>query len=131
MQWIVSHPADWARLAVAKLAYGWGTSSSIMSFVSADRMIPSEEDLAKAALNVGWAALFTWCALAAWRTRTWAEAPIFGVLLFTLYLFCIHLVFEALSRHHIPVIPVLAILAGAWLALPPRQVPAHVAPTLE
>jgi len=118
IRWIVANPGPWLKLAVAKAAYGWGTSSSIMSFVSADRLPPLQEDLSKAALNVGWGALFVWCALAAWRTRIWAHRSLTPALLFLLYLFAVHLVYEALSRHHITVLPVLCLTAAAWLASP-------------
>ena len=76
VQWILENPLDWARLAVAKISYGWGTSSSIMSYVSADRMPPREEDVSKALLNVGWGALFVWCAAASLRTRIWSRAAL-------------------------------------------------------
>ena len=116
VQWILSHPGEWAALAVAKAAYGWGTTSSLMSFVSYDRLPAWQENLCKAVLNVGWGALFLWCALAAWRTMIWAEAALTPAVLFVLYLLAVHLVYEALSRHHVTVLPILCLTASAWLA---------------
>ena len=124
IEWIVSHPVQFAALGVEKAAYGWGTSSSIMSYVSADRMPARQEDAWKAALNVGWAALFLWCGLGALRTRIWTVPALRPALLFVMYLAAIHLVYEALSRHHITVLPILCITAGAWLAGDDRRVPA-------
>lgn len=124
LEWIAAHPAEWASLAVSKVVYGWGTSSSIMSYVSADRLPRLQEDLAKAAINLAWAPLALWCLAAALGTRVWASPRLAGTLLFLLYLFVVHLFFEALSRHHIPVIPVLAMIAAAWLSTPVAAGPA-------
>lgn len=115
-EWIGSHPGEFLGLMVPKAVYGWGTTSSIMSFVSYDRLPPRHEDAWKALLNVGWGALYVWCALAAWRTRVWADRRLAPALVFVLYLFAVHLVYEALSRHHVTVLPVLSLTAAAWLA---------------
>ena len=87
-----------------------------MSYVSADRMPPREEDVSKALLNVGWGALFVWCAAASLRTRIWSRAALLPAILFLGYLTAVHLFYEALSRHHITVLPILAIVAAAWLS---------------
>jgi len=116
VEWILSHPGQFVALMVPKAVYGWGTTSSIMSFVSYDRLPPREENLSKAVLNVGWGALFLLCVLAAWRTRVWAEPAIAPSLAFLLYLAAVHLVYEALSRHHVTVLPVLSLTAAAWLS---------------
>jgi len=116
VRWILDNPSAFLQLMVPKAAYGWGTTSSIMSFVSYDRMPPREEDVWKALLNVGWGAFFLWCAAAAWSTRVWARPALTPALLFTLYIFAVHLVYEALSRHHVTLLPVLAVTAAAWLS---------------
>ena len=131
LRWIGENPGPFLKLAVAKAVYGWGTSSSIMSFVSADRLPPRQEDICKAILNVGWAGLFTLCALGTWRTRVWSHPRLTPALLFLIYLFAVHLVYEALSRHHITVIPVLAIIAAAGLANADREVSTREAPSEE
>lgn len=113
---IRAHPAEFLALMVPKAVYGWGTTSSIMSFVSYDRLPPRQEDAWKALLNVGWGALYVWCALAAWRTRVWADPRLAPALVFVLYLFAVHLVYEALSRHHVTALPVLSLTAAAWLS---------------
>ncbi len=125
VRWILANPLDWARLAVAKVSYGWGTSSTIMSYVSADRMPPREEDVSKGLLNVGWGALFVWCAAGTLRTRIWSRATLLPAILFLGYLTAVHLFYEALSRHHITVLPILAIVAAAWLS---RSEPVAAAP---
>jgi 4-amino-4-deoxy-L-arabinose transferase-like glycosyltransferase len=117
LRWIAEHPIDWARLAVTKVVYGWGTTSSIMSFVSFDRMPARQEDACKALLNVGWGVLFILCLAATLRTRVWATERLTSAILLIAYLFVLHLFFEALSRHHIPLIPFLAMIAGAGLSL--------------
>jgi 4-amino-4-deoxy-L-arabinose transferase-like glycosyltransferase len=116
IDWILQHPADWARLAVDKVVYTWGTTSSIMSFVSYDRMPRRQEDACKAVLNIWWAAMCALCLAAALRTRVWSNDRLFGWHLVVLYVFALHLLFEALSRHHIPVIPVLSVQAAVFLA---------------
>jgi 4-amino-4-deoxy-L-arabinose transferase-like glycosyltransferase len=114
--WIRSHPREFLALMIPKSVYGWGTTSSIMSFVSYDRLPPRQEDISKALLNVGWGALFLLCGLAAWKTRIWTEPSIAPAIGFLVYLAAVHLVYEALSRHHVTVLPILSLTAGAWLA---------------
>jgi hypothetical protein len=43
LAWIVGHPLRWFELALIKATYTWGTSSSIMSVVSTDRLPPAAE----------------------------------------------------------------------------------------
>ncbi len=116
IHWAVSHPLDWARLAVIKTVYIWGTSSSIMSYLSFDRMPVWQENLAKALLNVGWAAMFVLVAAAAFTTRVWAWPAMTMAHSLVAMLALTHLWFETISRHHIPVLPILALGAGAGLA---------------
>ena len=116
IRWAASHPLDWTRLAAIKTVYTWGTSSSIMSYLSYDRMPAWQEDLAKAALNVGWAAMFVLVAAAAFTTRVWAWPTMATAHSLVAMLVLTHLWFEALSRHHIPVLPILALGAGVGLA---------------
>ncbi|MGC4081730.1 MAG: glycosyltransferase family 39 protein [Vicinamibacterales bacterium] len=112
--WIVHNPAAWFRLALAKATYTWGTTSSIMAVVSTDRLPPSIENVCKFLLNVAWGALFVWCAAATRRARTWTDGFLLPTL-FVAYIFGLHLFFEAHSRHHLPVLPLLCIVGAVAL----------------
>ncbi len=115
LTWIVTHPIRWAELATAKVAYTWGTTSSVMAVVSADRLPTRVEDACKALLNVTWGLLFVWCAVATFRQHAWARAGLVPGLLLLAYVFALHLFYEAHSRHHVPVLTVLCVIAGlAW-----------------
>jgi hypothetical protein len=116
ISWMVHHPARWFELAVTKVVYTWGTSSSIMSVVSTDRLPPEAEAVCKAVLNVGWTALLVWCCAATLTGRPWTQAGLVPATLVIAYLFGIHLFYEAMSRHHVPVIPFLLIVGATALA---------------
>jgi hypothetical protein len=118
LAWIVSNPGRSLELSLTKLTYTWGTSSSIMSVVSTDRLPPNAEAVCKAVLNVAWTALFVWCAAAALYTHGWSRRGIVPATLIIAYVFGIHLFYEALSRHHVPVVPLLCIIAAAGLGVP-------------
>lgn len=118
VKWIFENPGAWAHLAVAKIAYVWGTSSSIMSYVSYDRMGVRAEDVCKGILNVGWSALFVLCCTATFKTTAWSRPRLCAAALCLAYFFVLHLFFEALSRHHIAVMPFLITIAAAGLVAP-------------
>ena len=113
--WMLGHPIEWCRLAIAKVVYVWGTSSSIMSYVSYDRMTTGAESVAKAVLNVGWSALFVFCWAGTFQAGAWDRPRFHSAGLGLVYFFVLHLFFEALSRHHIGVMPFLFAIAGAGL----------------
>ena len=115
IEWMLENPVRWGQLAFKKTVYVWGTSSSIMSFVSADRMPARYESVMKAAINIWWTALFVWVSVATVRTSIWANNDLLLPLLLLGYVFGIHLFFEALSRHHIPVLWVLILIAATGL----------------
>ncbi|KPK44163.1 MAG: hypothetical protein AMK72_12370, partial [Planctomycetes bacterium SM23_25] len=54
-------------------------------------------------------------------TSTWCRPALWPLHLLVLYVFLLHLVSEALSRHHIPVVGSLILLAAAALARPPTD----------
>jgi len=115
LAWIAGHPIRWAELAAAKATYTWGTTSSVMAVVSADRLPSRVEDACKALLNFSWALLFVWCAVATFERHAWARAGLIPGLLLLAYVVALHLFYEAHSRHHVPVLPVLCVIAGlAW-----------------
>ncbi|MEQ1574517.1 MAG: glycosyltransferase family 39 protein [Vicinamibacterales bacterium] len=116
LDWIVANPGQWARNAATKLVYNWGTSSSIMSFISDDRMPPGLENAFKASLNVGWTALLVLVTFGVRRPRVLVNRDLWVPLLIVGYVVAIQLFFTAISRHHIPIIGILLLLAGAALA---------------
>lgn len=119
IEWIAGNPAAWLRLAVRKVAYVWGTSTSAMAGREYDTVNQPLKNAAKAAANTFWTALLVVCVVATWRGRTWHRGGLrLGVLL-VLYVFAIHLFFEAISRHQIPVIGVLVLIGSAQLGSRP------------
>jgi hypothetical protein len=116
LAWIAHHPVRWSWLALRKITYTWGTTSSIMAVVSTDRLPVRVEDLCKAFLNVSWAALIVWCGAAIWRDHVWTRAAFVPALLLVGYIFLIHLFYEAHSRHHVPVLPFLLMMGAEGLA---------------
>jgi hypothetical protein len=116
LSWIASHPFQWSWLALRKITYTWGTTSSIMAVVSTDRLPARVEDLCKACLNVSWAALIVCCGAAIWRDCVWTRAACVPALLLVGYIFLIHLFYEAHSRHHVSVLPFLLMMGAEGLA---------------
>ncbi len=115
-RYIAAHPARFARTAVIKAAYLWGTSSTVMAGVSADRWSPWSESLAKLAINVAWVFVSALFVVAVVRGRVCSSPAVFWPLIALLaYLWGIHLFYEAQSRYHLPVLPVLFIIAGSAL----------------
>lgn len=112
------HPDRFLQLALTKSAYQWGTSSTVLAFVSADRMNPSVEAGLKLLINVAWTALCALVVVALLRDRVCRGPVLFWPLLGLLaYFWGIHLFYEAQSRYHLPFLPILAILAAsAWLS---------------
>ena len=120
LAWIIANPSRSFQLALTKMTYTWGTSSSIMSVVSTDRLPATAEAVCKAVLNVGWTALLVWCVAGVVTTRAWSVPAIVPSTIVLAYIFGIHLFYEALSRHHVPVVPLLCIVAAMGLAAAPR-----------
>lgn len=111
-QGIRENPARLAKLVARKFVFMWGTSSSLMSIVSYDRMVPWQENVSKAVLNVAWTGLLVLCAVATFRWNPWCVRfmlPLTGLLF---YIFALHLVFDGFSRYHIPVVGVLILVAA-------------------
>ena len=114
VSWIVRHPLAALGLVPAKVLYTWGTTSTIMSIVSNDRLPPAEENACKAVLNAAWSALLVCCAGAAAR-GAWATRALVFPSLLTFYVVALHVVFEGSSRHHIPVLMCLCAIAAVPL----------------
>jgi hypothetical protein len=122
IEWIKSHPDRFLRLMVNKALFTWGTSTQIMSVISYDRLTPNEEKLYMGLINVFWGALLVQVVTATFTTRIWHERRLYVALALLAYIFLIHIVSEAMSRHHIPVIGVLTLIASAALARNGRKV---------
>ena len=118
LRWMRENPGRFARLAARKVVYTWGTSSTIVSILSFDRMPPRQENACKAAINTFWAFLLVLCIVGTIATPTWANRMLWPTHMLVAYVFALHLVFEALSRHHIPVVGSLILVAAAGLARP-------------
>ena len=118
LKWMRQNPGQFARLAARKTVYTWGTSSTIISILSFDRMETWQENACKAAINTFWTFLLALCILGTIATPTWSNRKLWPAHLLWAYVFVLHLVFEALSRHHIPVVGSLIIVAAAAIAQP-------------
>jgi hypothetical protein len=114
--WMVRSPLAWCKLAIHKMVYVWGTSSSIMSVVSWDRLPSWQESACKGVINIGWSALLASCVLATMHTGAWTSKALFPMVLLLAYVFVIHLFYEAMSRHHIPVMGALILVAAAAMS---------------
>lgn len=114
---IFQHPDRFARVGLAKLAYMWGTASTVLAFVSADQMNPTAEGAFKLLINLAWSALAFLFAWALVRCGLCRSAALFWPLVALLaYLWGIHLFYEAQCRYWLPLLPVICIgAAGAWL----------------
>lgn len=121
LQWIMHNPSAWLRLAVNKCMYTWGTSTSIMSVVSTDRLSLTWEAACMAMLNIFWAMLLVLCTMATFKTSVWQNIFLAPLFLLLAYVFMLHLFFEAMSRHHIPVLGVLILVAAVGLAEPQAE----------
>jgi hypothetical protein len=127
--YLLEHPDHLLRLAPAKAAYQWGTSSTVMAFVSADRWDPRAEAAAKAIINTAWTVLCVFVVLALIRDRACRNRALFWpVMALIAYLWAIHLLYEAQSRYHLPFLPFLCMLAATGLIQRARQV--GISPTV-
>lgn len=115
--YILDHPGRFARMLIPKSAYLWGTSSTVMASVSADRWNPTAEAAAKGLINTCWTFVCLWFVVALYRDGLFRSAtafwPVFAMLA---YVWGIHLFYEAQSRYHLAVLPILFVgAASAWM----------------
>ena len=112
--YILSDPTHIFRQLPAKAAYMWGTSTSIMAFISADRMSPHVEAAAKLCINTAWTFVCAFFIIAILRDGLCRSVVAFWPLVCLLaYLWGIHLFYEAQSKYHLPLLPVLFIGAAS------------------
>jgi len=121
VRWIVGHPVQFLRLAFVKAVVTWGTSSTIMSFISCDRMAAWQENICMGLLNVGWTALLIVCIFSTATTPIWRQRKLYLAFAMLMYLFLIHLVAEAESRHYIPVLGTLILIAAYGISCKSRK----------
>ena len=115
-RYITANPRHFAKLVLAKAAYLWGTSTTVMAGVSADRWDPRAESLAKLVINVAWAFVCSLFVVAVVRDGFCRSTVAFWPLIALLaYLWGIHQFYEAQSRYHLPLVPVLFLGAAAAL----------------
>ncbi len=123
--YLYEHPEHLLRLAPAKAAYQWGTSSTVMAFVSADRWDPRAEAAAKAVINTTWAGFCVLLVAALVRDGVCRRTVLFWpVIALVAYIWMIHLFYEAQSRYHLPFVPLLCIVAATSLVQGARRGPA-------
>ncbi len=114
--YIFAHPDRFVRMLPAKAAYLWGTSSTVMAAVSADRWDPINEAAAKCAINIAWTFIAVLFISAVWRDGFCRSTVAFWPMVSMLaYLWGIHLFYEAQSRYHLAFLPILLIGAAAGL----------------
>ena len=111
IDWIVHNPLGFVQLAMRKFVYTWGTTSSLMSVISYDRMPVASENLCKAVLNFFWGIVLACCLVATMKFNAWGRPALLPVYALLAYVFAIHLIYEAMSRHHIPVVWALLLIA--------------------
>ncbi len=115
-QQIAEHPRRFGKLVLIKAAYLWGTSTTVMASVSADRWDPLAESLAKLVINVAWVFVCSLFVVGLVRDSLCRSTVAFWPLIALLaYLWGIHQFYEAQSRYHLPLVPVLFIGAAAAL----------------
>ena len=110
------HPEHLLLNYPGKAAYMWGTSSSIMAFVSADRWPGWAEHVAKGSINFWWAFVCALFVVSVWHHGFCRSSLVFYPAVgFLAVLWGIHIVFEAQSKYHLPLMPIL--FMGAAVAL--------------
>jgi hypothetical protein len=123
IKWIIANPISFVKLMGPKISYTWGTDSTVVSSLSRDRMSSNLETLLKGAANIFWGILIILFAYASFMCGVWRRHEIFWPTIAVLvYIWLIHLFFEAASRHHLPVIAVM-FLVGAHSLQNSRQYP--------
>ena len=115
LRWTWENPAKWFELAIAKCTYVWGTSSTIMSLISYDRMPVVQEKGCKALINVFWVSMLLFVARGILSTPLWQRRAFVLPALILFYVWGLHLFFEANSRHHVPALGAIIIAAAAGL----------------
>ncbi|MFH1746072.1 MAG: hypothetical protein ABIG44_03395, partial [Planctomycetota bacterium] len=121
-QYLGEHPFHVLRLAPVKMAYMWGTSSTILSFVKEGQLHPRVDQALKLLINCAWTFICVLVIVAVWSRGLSKSAAIFWPLLcLVLYLWGLHQFYEVQSKYHLPVLPVMFICASAaWLRIRPR-----------
>jgi hypothetical protein len=115
-EWIRENPVDFLKLAVRKQILFLGDDGvGLYEIKRTGGMGNAFYAAAKLAVNAGWWAIWALALLALLIRPGWTRRPeVLLVLLAILYFWAIHSVFESGGRHHVPLVALLAILAG-WV----------------
>jgi hypothetical protein len=121
IQSIRERPGTFVKRCVKRLAFMWGMDTVTVDFFLGDP--PRGGGFAKKALSAGlqvfWAGFVTAWLISSRRREWWSEGVIevtaFCMLLIG-FTWVVHVVFEPLSRHHLPLMPLLAgiLLPSYW-----------------
>jgi 4-amino-4-deoxy-L-arabinose transferase-like glycosyltransferase len=113
--YMLTHPIETIAMLPKKVAYLWGTSSTVMATVSADRWHPYLEAGAKAIINVAWVWVVLWFLVGAVGSRRIfiEKTYLWPAGMMLIYLFAVHQFYEAQSRYHLPFLPYLLMCAAA------------------
>ncbi len=127
-QWIISHPLSFLRLAVRKLTLFLG-DDSVGVYETLKRGLGVRGwsyTLFKGIANGFWVLIWMLILGMLWNRRNSAlsfRPELLTLILSVMYLLPIHSVFETGSRHHVPVVGCLAILAASTVYVPFRSAP--------
>ncbi|MFP5287709.1 MAG: glycosyltransferase family 39 protein [Thermoanaerobaculia bacterium] len=115
-EWIRENPVDFLKLAVRKQILFLGDDGVGLYEINRTGGIGNAfYAAAKLAVNTGWWAIWALALLALLTRPGWTRHPeVLLVFLGILYFWAIHSVFESGGRHHVPLVALLAMLAG-WV----------------
>ena len=125
LEWIRDDPLGFLRLIIKKQAMYTGKDTSMIYWVMelGSKKPSPHYDLLRLITNWYWAAILILIAVAAVRARRWLfDNPTAGLMVVTLlYPVAVHSVFESQTRHHLPLIGLMAMLAATALWRPVTQ----------
>lgn len=118
--YILGHPARFAELAWRKFLHTWGNESAFTDLINRrGQPSPRAEKVFSAVFLAGWSTLVSLWAAASWRglRRRIAVGPVEALAaVLVLSNAAVYLVFEGGDRHHLPLVPLLAVAAASLLA---------------
>lgn len=115
VDFIRENPGHFARLAARKVLHTWGSEATFAELINRrGRPLGRMEDLFSAAFLAGWSALVGLWSMAAWRDLRARRPPDLWELLVAVVVgsnLVVYAVFEGGDRHHLPLVPLLVVLA--------------------
>lgn len=121
-EWIREHPVDFLKLGVRKQTLFLGDDGvGLYELRRSDSIGDALYAGAKLAVNAWWWGLWALVLLALLTHPGWTRRPeALLLLLAILYFWALHSVFESGGRHHVPLVALLAVLAG-WVGTVRRR----------